>query len=94
MWQDRLINNKLQLRFQDLDDANNQYGKEIFDLEDFLIDKKIDKAKVSELVESKKEEASKENQFVRGFYLIGDQPRTYIELKQFKQIKQQKFLNK
>lgn len=94
MWQDRLINNKLQVRFQDLDNANNQYGKEIFDLKDFLIDKKIDKLKVSELVESKKDEASKQNQFVRGFYLIGDQPRTYIELKEFKQIKQQQFLNK
>jgi len=94
MWQDRLINNKLQVRFQDLDNANNQYGKEIFDLKDFLIDKKIDKLKVSELVESKKDEASKQNQFVRGFYLIGDQPRTYIELKEFKQVKQQQFLNK
>lgn len=94
MWQDRLINNKLQVRFQDLDNPNNQYGKEIFDLKDFLIDKKIDKLKVSELVESKKDEASKQNQFVRGFYLIGDQPRTYIELKEFKKIKREQFNQK
>lgn len=95
MWQDRLINNKLQVRFQDLDNPNNQYGKEIFDLEDFINEsKKIDKIKVSDIVESKKEEASKQNQFVRGFFLIGEQPKNYIDLKEFKKIKREQFNQK
>lgn len=94
MWLDRLENNKIQIRFQDIDNASNQYGREIFDLKDFLDNNKIKRREISDLIDSKKEEAKSENRFVRGLYLIGDEPRNYIETKSFKKVKEDKFLQK
>jgi hypothetical protein len=94
LWLDRLENNKIQIRFQDIDNASNQYGREIFDLKDFLNVNEIKKKEISDLIDSKKEEAKSENRFVRGLYLIGKEPRNYIETKAFKKIKQDKFLQK
>jgi hypothetical protein len=94
MWLDRLENNKIQIRFQDIDNASNQYGREIFDLKDFFNGNEIKRKEISDLIDSKKEEAKSENRFVRGLYLIAEEPRNYIETKAFKKIKQDKFLQK
>jgi hypothetical protein len=94
MWLDRLENNKIQIRFQDIDNASNQYGREVFDLKDFVNDNEIKRKEISDLIESKKEEAKNENRFVRGLYLIGEEPRNYIETKFFRKIKQDKFLER
>lgn len=84
MWQSRFTENKLQLRFQDLECASKQEGRERFDLIDFLNHGLLDEFKVSELIESKKPEAAQEGKWVRGLFLEG-QSRSYVENKEFRE---------
>ena len=85
MWQNRFENNQLQPRFQSLESAKVQEGRERVHLENFLDkEKKNDEKKVSDFVESHNEEATREGKWVRGLFLEGRQNKSYAEAVQFK----------
>lgn len=86
MWQNRFEENKLQLRYQSLESAKMQEGRERVAIEPFLDGKNLDEKKVSDLVESRAEEASSEGKFVRGLFLEGRQTKSYAEAVNFKRI--------
>lgn len=85
MWQNRFENNQLQLRFQSLESAKLQEGRDRLHIENFLDgDEFLDEKKVSDLVESRAEEAAKEGKWVRGLFLEGRQTKSHAEAVEFK----------
>jgi hypothetical protein len=78
MWQKRLFDNQVQVRFQDLE-TGVQEGRERLPLSNFLISKNFDEIKMSDFVKEKRPEAKVEGKFVRGMFLEGRETKTYAQ---------------
>lgn len=85
MWQNRFEDNKLQLRYQSFESPKLQEGRERLLVDPFLDDKNnLDESKVSDLVQSHKQDANSQGKWVRGLFLEGRQTKTYEEAVKFK----------
>lgn len=85
MFQNRFEDNKLQVRFQSLESAKLQEGRDRLPVEPFLNEAgDLDEKKVSNLVEERKPEAASEGKWVRGLFLEGRQTKNHAEAVEFR----------
>lgn len=78
MWQKRLTDNQIQIRFQDKV-TNEQEGRERLPVKDYLNNGSLDESKIDLLIKEKKPEAEREGKFVRGMFEEGREARTYAQ---------------
>ena len=67
--------NQLQIRYKDKE--GNQVGRDLFDMNRFFKDGKIDHKAIDSLIREHQPIAAKEDKEVLGFYLVGDCPKRW-----------------